>query len=97
MFLLKEKNCHSQMTNCWGRVRKRTTQQNPENPDELNRQSESTYVEQLRNELAINVLSSQQQMAFRSLVAPVYEYYIDSGVLTDNEIKRALEVAGGQE
>lgn len=65
--------------------------------DELNRQSESTYVEQLRNELAINVLSSQQQMAFRSLVAPVYEYYIDSGVLTDNEIKRALEVAGGQE
>jgi TRAP-type C4-dicarboxylate transport system substrate-binding protein len=61
--------------------------------DELNRQSETTYVERLREELIVNVLNSEQQQAFRSLVAPVYEHFIDSGVLSDSDIKRARDIA----
>lgn len=65
--------------------------------DELNRRSESTYVERLHDELSINVLSSDQQKAFRALVSPVYEHFISSGVLTDRDIRRAREIAEGKE
>jgi TRAP-type C4-dicarboxylate transport system substrate-binding protein len=65
--------------------------------DELNRQSETTYVERLQDELSVNVLSSEQQKAFRSLVAPVYDHFIDSGVITDGDIKRARDIAEGGE
>ena len=65
--------------------------------DELNQKSESTYVERLHDELSINILNADQQDAFRSLVAPVYDYYIKSGVLTADEISRARTVAEGSE
>jgi C4-dicarboxylate-binding protein DctP len=65
--------------------------------DELNRQSEATYVERLRDELIVNVLNSEQQQSFRSLVAPVYEHFIDSGVLTDSDIKRARDIAEAEQ
>ncbi len=65
--------------------------------DELNRHSEETYVEKLRDELTVNVLNSEQQKAFRALVAPVYDHFIDSGVLTDADISRARKIAEGME
>ena len=65
--------------------------------DQLNRESETTYVERLQDELAVNVLNSEQQEAFRQLVVPVYEHYIDSGVLTGGDIKRARDIAVGTE
>jgi len=65
--------------------------------DELNRRSESTYVERLHDELSINVLSSDQQKAFRALVSPVYDHFIKSGVLTDSDIRRARNIAEGKE
>lgn len=65
--------------------------------DELNRRSESTYVERLHDELSINVLSSNQQKAFRALVSPVYDHFISSGVLTESDIRRAREIAEGKE
>jgi C4-dicarboxylate-binding protein DctP len=65
--------------------------------DELNRRSEATYVERLRDELSVNVLSPDQQKAFRSLVAPVYDHFIDSGVLTASDIRRARDIAVGEE
>jgi C4-dicarboxylate-binding protein DctP len=65
--------------------------------DELNRQSEMTYVERLQGELTVNILNSEQQKAFRSLVTPVYDYFIDSGVLTATDIARARAIAEGSE
>jgi len=65
--------------------------------DELNRRSETTYIERLQEELIVNVLSSEQQESFRSLVGPVYDHFIDSGVLTDSDIKRARDIAEGGE
>ena len=65
--------------------------------DELNRRSEVTYIERLRDELSINVLNPDQQKAFRALVSPVYEHFIKSGVLTDSDITRARNIAEGKE
>lgn len=65
--------------------------------DKLNRESEASYVEQLRDELTVNVLNSKQQEAFRALVAPVYEHFVESGVLTDADIIRARAIAEGAE
>ena len=65
--------------------------------DTLNRNSEETYVEQLRGELTVNVLSPEQQGAFRALAAPVYEHFVNSGVLSDADISRAREIAQGAE
>jgi len=65
--------------------------------DELNRRSEAEYVERLRSKLSINTLGSEQQAAFRALVAPVYAHYIDAGVVTESDIRRARQIAEGEE
>lgn len=64
--------------------------------DDLNRQSEQEYVNRLRDELTINVLTAEQQKSFRALVAPVYDYYIDSGVVSEDDIRRARLIAQGE-
>jgi tripartite ATP-independent transporter DctP family solute receptor len=65
--------------------------------DELNRRSEVTYIERLSDELSINVLSPEQQKAFRALVTPVYDHFVHSGILTDSDIERARNIAVGKE
>ncbi len=63
--------------------------------DELNRQSEQEYIDRLRDELSVNVLTTEQQRAFRALVAPVYEHYVESGVVTADDIRRARKITQG--
>lgn len=65
--------------------------------DTLNRQSEQEYVNRLRGELTVNVLTSEQQKAFRDLVAPVYEHYIDSGIVSEDDISRARAITQGEQ
>lgn len=62
--------------------------------DKINRESEDLYIAKLKSELEINFLSVEEQQSFRELVQPVYQHFIESGVLTMADIERARAIVG---
>ena len=62
--------------------------------DRLNRELESDYVEKLGQHLEIVTLGSGDLEPFRERAISVYEFFVDRGVLTPDEIRRAREIAG---
>ena len=64
--------------------------------DKLNRDMESEYVEKLKSHLQVDVLTTSEIQAFRELVGPVYQSYIERGVVSEQDIQRARAIAEGQ-
>ena len=63
--------------------------------DQLNRENETQFVEKLREKLEINVVTGERLVEFQKAVAPVYQYYIDKGEITQTEVDQARAAARG--
>jgi C4-dicarboxylate-binding protein DctP len=63
--------------------------------DKLNRELESDYIEKLRDHLQVDVLETEEIQAFRDLVGPVYQSYVERGVISEDDIRRARSIAAG--
>ncbi len=61
--------------------------------DQMYRSRETKYLEQLSNYLEINYISGDALTPFRNAVKPVYNYFINKGVFTLEEIKNAQDIA----
>ena len=63
--------------------------------DALNRRLESEYINQLGDHLQVDILSSAELESFRELVRPVYQSYVERGIISNEDIRRAREIAVG--
>ena len=63
--------------------------------DELNRVAELEMIAKLDGVLEVNYLSGQDLQPFQELAQQVYEYFIDRGVVSAQEIREAASVARG--
>ena len=63
--------------------------------DELNRKLEADYIRRLEKHLKVEYLTADEVQAFRELVGPVYRYYVERGILSDEDINRARSIAAG--
>lgn len=64
--------------------------------DKLNRESEKGYIKQLSEVLETNVVEGEKLKAFQELAKPVYQYFVDKGDFTWDEIKEAQAIARGE-
>ena len=64
--------------------------------DRLNREAEADYIERLAKRLEVNYVTGAALEAFRHTVSPVYEYYIERGEITGEEIEAARAAARGE-
>jgi C4-dicarboxylate-binding protein DctP len=63
--------------------------------DELNRVAELEMIAKLDDVLEVNYLSGQDLQPFQELAQQVYEYFIDSGVVSAEEVREAASIARG--
>ncbi|MEC7850526.1 MAG: TRAP transporter substrate-binding protein [Candidatus Neomarinimicrobiota bacterium] len=63
--------------------------------DQMYRSKETEYLEQLSEYLEINYISSEALIPFQNAVKPVYDYFINKGMFTLEEIKIAQKIAKG--
>jgi C4-dicarboxylate-binding protein DctP len=63
--------------------------------DKMYRSKEAEYLEQLSNYLEINYISDDALIPFQNVVKPVYNYFINKGMFTIEEIKIAQKIAKG--
>ena len=61
--------------------------------DQMYRSKETEYLEQLSNHLEINHIAGDALIPFRDAVKPVYNYFINKGTFTLEEIKKAQDIA----
>ena len=61
--------------------------------DQLNKEKESEYLKKLDNFLSINYIAGKDLIPFQEAVKPVYDYFIDKGLFTQNEIYLAKKIA----
>ena len=61
--------------------------------DEMNRKKESEYLKKLSKYLEINYIKGDDLTLFQETVKPVYEYFINKGMFTMEEIKMAQKIA----
>ena len=61
--------------------------------DQMYRSKETEYLEQLSKYLEINYISGDALIPFQNAVKPVYNYFINKGMFTTEEIKIAQEIA----
>ena len=64
--------------------------------DELNREQEKVFIEQIAERLEVNYVTGAKLDAFREAVEPVYEEYIARGDFTRQEIEAARKAARGE-
>ena len=64
--------------------------------DKLNRESEERYIRQLSEKLEINYIEGKELKPFQVLAEPVYQHFIDNGVFTWNEVRKAQAIARGR-
>ena len=62
--------------------------------DQLNRELESDYVRKLEPHLEITILGTDDVDPFTERALSVYQFFVDRGVLTHEEIRRARAIAG---
>ena len=63
--------------------------------DRLNRESEQEYIEVLSRELETNNVDEENLQKFRKMAQPVYQYFVDKGYLSWEEINGARRIAQG--
>ena len=61
--------------------------------DEMNKEKESEYLDMLSKHLQINFISDEQLVLFQNAVKPVYDYFINKGMFTMDEIQTAQKFA----
>ena len=61
--------------------------------DQLNRENEDKYIAQLEEELETNYVTADNLEKFRSATVPVYQYFIDKGYFSWDDIQAARESA----
>lgn len=61
--------------------------------DRLNREKETEYIDLLATKLETNFVSGDMLEPFRAAVAPVYDHYIQQGLLSTQEIEEAKAAA----
>ena len=59
----------------------------------MNRKKESEYLKKLSKYLEINYIKGDDLTLFQETVKPVYEYFINKGMFTMDEIKMAQKIA----
>ena len=64
--------------------------------DQLNRKQEEEYINKLSEKLAVNQVVGRELLPFREAVKPVYDYYVQKGELTWDEVERARQAARGE-
>ena len=64
--------------------------------DRINRKKEAEYIEEISNKLEVNHVTGDDLAPFRDAVKPVYQYFVNKGILTLGEIQKAGEVAAGK-
>ena len=57
--------------------------------DQLNRENESEYIKQLEVKLETNYVTPENLVKFREATKPVYQYFIDKGYFTWDDISEA--------
>jgi len=65
--------------------------------DQLNRSVEQEMIEKLGDVLEVNILTGDELRPFQELSASVYEYFIEQGTVTREDIQRAIRLARGDE
>lgn len=61
--------------------------------DQLNRENEDKYIAQLEEKLETNYVTADNLEKFRSATIPVYQYFIDKGYFSWDDIQAARESA----
>ena len=61
--------------------------------DEMNKEKESEYLDMLSKYLQINFITDEQLIPFQNAVKPVYDYFIEKGMFTMDEIQTAQKFA----
>ena len=61
--------------------------------DEMNKEKESEYLDMLSKYLQINFIADEQLIPFQNAVKPVYDYFIEKGMFTMDEIQTAQKFA----
>ena len=61
--------------------------------DKLNRKQESEFIQKLAQHLEVNYLTDDELEPFRKAVIPVYQYFVDQGSFSFEEIENAREAA----
>ena len=61
--------------------------------DKLNRKQESEFIQKLAQHLEVNYLTDDELEPFRKAVIPVYQYFVDQGSFSFEEIDKAREAA----
>ena len=64
--------------------------------DQLNRKQEEEFINKLSQKLAVNQVAGSELLPFREAVKPVYDYYVQKGDLTWEEVERARQAARGE-
>jgi C4-dicarboxylate-binding protein DctP len=57
--------------------------------DQLNREKETEYLKRLSEKLIVNYVSPENLEKFREVTKPVYQYFIDKGYFTWDDIEQA--------
>jgi len=65
--------------------------------DRLNRTAEQEMIDKLARELEINYLTGDALLPFQELSTTVYDYFIEQGTVTLQDIQRAKRLARGEE
>ena len=61
--------------------------------DEMNKEKESEYLDMLSKHLQINFITDERLIPFQKAVKPVYDYFINKGMFTMDEIQTAQKFA----
>jgi C4-dicarboxylate-binding protein DctP len=60
--------------------------------DQMNRNNEGKYIEELSKILETNYVTSEELEKFREVTRPVYQYFVDKGYFTWDDIREALAI-----
>ena len=63
--------------------------------DQMYRSKEMEYLDQLSEYLEINYITGEALTPFENSVKPVYDYFIERGMFTMDEIEIAKKIAKG--
>lgn len=63
--------------------------------DHMNRESEQQYIDRLSAHLETNLVEGEALEPFRAAVQPVYDYFIEQGTFTREDVDRARVAARG--
>ena len=64
--------------------------------DQMNREKETEFIELLSKELTVNTLTGEALEPFRAAVEPVYEYFVEKGEFSRDDIAAARAASVGE-